>query len=103
MEKLKAAFTMLDANKDGRVNASELQSMLKRLGIHIQEEFTQELIKAASPSENGLINETEFLQWMGKLTCTSSSSEASADDVSEDLIAAFRVFDKDRNGFITKE
>ncbi|CAG0922517.1 unnamed protein product, partial [Notodromas monacha] len=45
--KLKAAFTMLDQNKDGAVNASELQNMLLNLGIHLREEVIEELIKQA--------------------------------------------------------
>ncbi|EDW05274.2 uncharacterized protein Dmoj_GI21841, partial [Drosophila mojavensis] len=66
---------------------------------------------------NGLINEAEFLQWVGRIQALrdeqqqqhdDSTSNASkpvdeADDVTEDLIAAFRVFDRDGNGFITRD
>ncbi|XP_037934435.1 calcium-binding protein E63-1-like, partial [Teleopsis dalmanni] len=71
---------------------------------------------------NGLINEAEFLQWVGRIQAirdeqqqqqqqqqqqTQQEENASKpeenDDVTEDLIAAFRVFDRDGNGFITRD
>ncbi|KAH8305069.1 hypothetical protein KR059_004452, partial [Drosophila kikkawai] len=64
---------------------------------------------------NGLINEAEFLQWVGRIqalrddqqqpedSASNSKPVDEADDVTEDLIAAFRVFDRDGNGFITRD
>ncbi|KAH8317243.1 hypothetical protein KR074_007078, partial [Drosophila pseudoananassae] len=64
---------------------------------------------------NGLINEAEFLQWVGRIqalrdeqqqheeSASNSKPADEADDVTEDLIAAFRVFDRDGNGFITRD
>uniref|UniRef100_A0A1A9WFB8 EF-hand domain-containing protein n=1 Tax=Glossina brevipalpis TaxID=37001 RepID=A0A1A9WFB8_9MUSC len=70
-------------------------------------------------ASNGLINEAEFLQWVGRIQAlrdeqqqqqqTQQEKEENAskpediDDVTEDLIAAFRVFDRDGNGFITRD
>lgn len=52
---------------------------------------------------NGLIDETEFLQWVGRIQALSQdTSTDDADDITKDLIAAFRVFDRDGNGYITK-
>lgn len=51
------------------------------------------------PTGNGLIDETEFLQWVAKIqalkdesTSTSSSSSQAEqdDDLTQDLVAAFR-------------
>ncbi|XP_023167042.1 calcium-binding protein E63-1 isoform X1 [Drosophila hydei] len=114
---LRTAFDLLDRNRDGRVTANELQFMLKNLGINVRDEIIHDLIREASHSGNGLINEAEFLQWVGRIQALrdeqqqqhdDSSSTASkpvdeADDVTEDLIAAFRVFDRDGNGFITRD
>jgi len=61
-----------------------------------------------------LMNEAEFLQWVKRIqalrptqsthsTSSSSSTSSSNDEeVRLDIIAAFRVFDRDKNGFITK-
>lgn len=52
---------------------------------------------------NGLIDESEFLQWVGRIQALSQdTSTDDADDITKDLIAAFRVFDRDGNGYITK-
>ncbi|XP_055843590.1 calcium-binding protein E63-1 isoform X1 [Episyrphus balteatus] len=106
---LRTAFDLLDRNRDGRVTANELQFMLKNLGINVRDELIDDLIKEASHTGNGLIDETEFLQWVGRIQALRDETEESTsktdelDDVTEDLIAAFRVFDRDGNGFITQD
>ncbi|XP_030380186.1 calcium-binding protein E63-1 isoform X3 [Scaptodrosophila lebanonensis] len=110
---LRTAFDLLDRNRDGRVTANELQFMLKNLGINVRDEIIHDLIREASHSGNGLINEAEFLQWVGRIQAlrdeqqqheeNASKPVDEADDVTEDLIAAFRVFDRDGNGFITRD
>ncbi|XP_002135302.2 calcium-binding protein E63-1 isoform X1 [Drosophila miranda] len=112
---LRTAFDLLDRNRDGRVTANELQFMLKNLGINVRDEIIHDLIREASHSGNGLINEAEFLQWVGRIQAlrdeqqqhddnpSNSKPLDEADDVTEDLIAAFRVFDRDGNGFITRD
>lgn len=96
VQELKAAFSMLDKNQDGRVNAAEIKHMLDKLGIVWTEPMIQQLIDQASQKGDGLIDEEEFLTWMAK-------QGVHDDDVMEDLLAAFRVFDKDRNGYITRD
>lgn len=95
-KELKAAFVLLDKNQDGRVNAAEIKHMLENLGIVLTDTMIQDLIVQASGRDDGLISEDEFLAWMAAQTSIK-------DDVMEDLLAAFRVFDKDSNGYITKD
>lgn len=95
---LKAAFSLLDKNCDGRVNASELKSMMETLGISVSDDYIEEILKRATQSGEGLISEEEFMQFMSK-----QSHAANADEAMEDLVAAFRVFDKDQNGYITRD
>lgn len=45
---LRIAFDLLDRNQDGRVTASELQFMLKNLGIVVRDELIDDLIKEAT-------------------------------------------------------
>jgi Ca2+-binding EF-hand superfamily protein len=54
-----------------------------------------------------LMNETEFFQWVKRIQALrpppEQTSGSSADEEAGlDLVAAFRVFDRDKNGFITK-
>ncbi|XP_070135644.1 calcium-binding protein E63-1 isoform X6 [Drosophila bipectinata] len=100
---LRTAFDLLDRNRDGRVTANELQFMLKNLGINVRDEIIHDLIREASHSGNGLINEAEFLQWVGRIqalrdeqqqheeSASNSKPADEADDVTEDLIAAFSI------------
>lgn len=51
-----------------------------------------------------MIDETEFLQWIARIQALRESpttSTAEDDDLTQDLVAAFRVFDRDNNGYIT--
>uniref|UniRef100_A0A224YV18 Calmodulin n=1 Tax=Rhipicephalus zambeziensis TaxID=60191 RepID=A0A224YV18_9ACAR len=95
-KELKAAFLLLDKNQDGRVNAAEIKHMLDNLGILLNDSMIEKLVVQASGRDDGLISEDEFLAWMAAQTSIK-------DDVMEDLLAAFRVFDKDANGYITKD
>ncbi|XP_023230543.1 calcium-binding protein E63-1-like [Centruroides sculpturatus] len=97
IQELKAAFSMLDKNQDGRVSATEIKFMLDNFGICLTDSTIQHLIQQASGNNDGLIDESEFLAWMA------SHQQALMDDETEDLLAAFRVFDRDRNGYITRD
>jgi len=91
---LKTAFSLLDKNQDGRVSLPEMKEMLTNLGIGMDDCVLETLIRQAN--EDGLVSEEEFLSWMAHQTPTE-------DDLMEDLLAAFRVFDKDGNGYITRD
>ncbi|CAL8110427.1 unnamed protein product [Orchesella dallaii] len=95
LQELRMAFRLLDRNKDGRISVSEFQLMLKNFGINVPDEMVQEFIN--SKSRSGSLTENDFIGWVG------SSVAAIPDDASKDLMAAFRVFDKDGNGFITRD
>ncbi|XP_013782320.1 calcium-binding protein E63-1-like [Limulus polyphemus] len=97
VRELKAAFDLLDKNKDGRVNASEIKCMLEKLRIFLTDAMVHHLVQQATKRDDGLISEDEFLSWMARHQNTMK------DDVMEDLLAAFRVFDKDKNGFISRD
>lgn len=54
------------------------------------------------------MDESEFLAWVSRIQEIAQSNDQGSshseldDDLSKDLIAAFRVFDRDCNGFISK-
>ena len=48
------------------------------------------------------MNETEFYDWVKRIQSLRQDAFVADDDPRQDFIAAFRVFDSDKNGFITK-
>lgn len=100
----------MDSDRDGRITALEVQSMLQQLGINLREDIVLNLVRQASQSGSTLMNETEFFQWVKRIQALRPSQSddnaggSSADEEAGlDLVAAFRVFDRDKNGFITKD
>ncbi|KAF2899052.1 hypothetical protein ILUMI_07120 [Ignelater luminosus] len=99
LQDLRTAFDLLDRNQDGKLTAAELQFMLGKLGIDLSDEVVQQLLKSASGTGNELLSETEFMHWVKKIQSLLPDQE---DDISKDLIAAFRVFDVEQKGYITR-
>lgn len=95
--------------------------MLNNLGIEIKDEKAEEIIRTASHSGtfsakykkcryhviswfflgNELIDENDFLSFVKQIQQLAPS--LGEEDVSMDLMAAFKVFDLDGDGFITRE
>jgi len=100
---LRMAFILMDSDNDGRVTAMEIQNMLSSLGIVLREEVVVNLVRQASQSGSTLMNETEFYDWVKRIQSLRQDAFTVDDDPRQDFVAAFRVFDSDNNGFITKD
>ncbi|KAJ2949013.1 hypothetical protein O0L34_g5954 [Tuta absoluta] len=107
LNNLRTAFGLLDRDADGHVTPAELQFMLRNLGIQVSDDLISDLIKDASRTGNGLIDENEFMQWVTKIQAIQgmdvSNNLDSEEEITRDLLAAFKVFDRDDNGYITRD
>ncbi|XP_049873882.1 calcium-binding protein E63-1 isoform X2 [Pectinophora gossypiella] len=108
LNNLRTAFGLLDRDSDGHVTPAELQFMLRNLGIQVSDDLIADLIKDASRTGNGLIDENEFMQWVTKIQAiqgldVGASGGDSEEEITRDLLAAFKVFDRDDNGYITRD
>lgn len=99
------AFKLLDKNSDGHMSVSELQAMLENMGIEMNIEFIDLLVKEASGSGNLCLDETEFMNWVYKIQTiredfsnkkeksekvpTETTKEEEYDELQNDLKAAF--------------
>ncbi|KAJ7295726.1 hypothetical protein O6H91_18G077000 [Diphasiastrum complanatum] len=81
------AFGLYDTDRDGRITMAELITVMRALGQNPTEE------EIADGNTNKTVDFAEFLTLMSK--------KSKNIDSEEDLKAAFRVFDKDHNGFIS--
>ncbi|XP_044472049.1 calmodulin-like protein 12 isoform X1 [Mangifera indica] len=121
-EEMKAAFKVFDKDQNGFISAAELRLFMTNLGEKMTDEEVKELIQEADVDGDGQVNYDEFVRVMlegvvkdisSKLsssTSTSASTSASSNlinlkrldtDTEEEMKAAFKVFDKDQNGFIS--
>ena len=88
----KSIFEMHDSNKDGSVNSLELANILKWININISDEEIKEIMTEIELEGNGEINYDEFISILNK-------REKDVDN-EEELLKAFKVFDKEGNGLI---
>eukprot|EP00250_Pteridium_aquilinum_P011292 c19970_g1_i1 orf=1-1038(-) len=104
---LQRVFRTFDENGDGSVSSTEISSILEKLGISTSEYSIQSLLAGLVTKSQGQVDEAEFLLLYESVCCfveqlDASASSSSVDaDMDEDLLAAFHVFDKDGNGFIS--
>lgn len=62
--KYEATFSLVDANNDGRIGASELQSMMTALGKEVSDERAAEMIRKMDGDGDGEISLEEFAAFM---------------------------------------
>lgn len=63
---LRTAFGLLDRDSDGHVTLTELQFMLRNLGIEVKDELLQDLMKDASRAGTHF----EYIRFSEELTRT---------------------------------
>jgi len=94
IKQLRDTFMALDANGDGLLTASELREGLAKAGLKEIPPDLQEILKDVDSDGSGVIDYTEFL------AATVDKRSYLAEDV---CWGAFRVFDKNGDGKISKE
>ncbi|XP_075639970.1 calcium-dependent protein kinase 29-like isoform X2 [Castanea sativa] len=91
---LKQMFNNMDTDKSGTITLEELKIGLTRLGSRLSETEIKQLMDAADVDKNGIIDYSEFI------TATMHRHKLERD---EHLYKAFKYFDQDDSGFITRE
>lgn len=94
-EELTQVFKKLDANGDGKISASELRSVMGRLGQEASEEEVKRMIKEVDADGDGFIDLQEFMEL--------NTKDVDYEEAVESLKEAFQVFDVDKNGAISAE
>ncbi|EOA34990.1 hypothetical protein CARUB_v10020082mg [Capsella rubella] len=91
---LKQMFKNMDTDSSGTITFDELRSGLHRLGSKLTESEIKQLMEAADVDQSGTIDYIEFI------TATMHRHRLEKE---ENLIEAFKFFDKDRSGYITRD
>jgi len=93
IKEMKAIFTKLDKDGDGQLTFEEIAEGLKEADLPINDDM-KELLQAIDSDNSGKIDYSEFI------AATLSKKQV----IQEDLCwAAFKIFDLDGNGKITKD
>nr|XP_056701876.1 calmodulin-A-like [Euleptes europaea] len=93
LAEFKEAFSLFDKDGDGAITTKELGTVMRSLGHNPTEAELQAMINDIDANGSGTVDFPEFLSLMAKRTRESAGEEEIRD--------AFRVFDKDGNGYIS--
>lgn len=89
----KEAFALFDSDGDGTITTKELGVVMRSLGQTPTEAELKDMIAEVDANKDGTIDFKEFLGLM--------SRQSKGRDSQEELREAFKVFDKDGNGYIS--
>jgi len=92
---LKRAFDMFDREKKGSIACNNVGSILRTLGQTFEESDLQALIAEVDADGSGQLEFDEFLTLTAKFLV-----EEDAEGMQEELKEAFRLYDKEGNGYI---
>ena len=92
-KELQDVFDQFDKDKDGKISAKELENAMQSMGQNPTVDEVQEMMREVDLNQDGKIDFDEFMYLM-----TKSSTDTQTED---EVINAFRVFDKEGNGLIS--
>lgn len=93
---IKGAFLLFDRNGDGVISGTELEMVLRALGERPSASEMARIIRKVDRDRNGSIDFQEFLAFMARKVSVRVYTR-------DDVLKAFLVFDRDGNGYITKD
>ena len=91
----RCAFELFDKNHDELISYEELATVMRNLGQNPSEEDLMGMIKEVDSNDNGSVDFNEFLSLM--------VNKMKDNDSEEEMQEAFRIFDKEGCGYITKK
>eukprot|EP00058_Branchiostoma_floridae_P007764 XP_002593252.1 hypothetical protein BRAFLDRAFT_124868 [Branchiostoma floridae] len=89
------AFDMFDQNGDGHITTAELGNVLRALGQNPTDAELRDMIKKADADGDGTTNFSEFLRLV--------SRKSTRENTEQELLDAFRAFDKGYADQLTEE
>jgi len=94
IEDFRHAFEFFDKNGDGNITSKEFESILRGLGHSHDEQNIKQMMSKYDGDGNSCIDFPEFVEFMASKKRSFGENESS-------IRNAFRVLDKDCNGYIT--
>ena len=94
IEEFQEAFALFDRKGDGTIPIEELPTVLRALGLDRQKDRYKAMMRKLKADKNGMIDFPQFLKVMEPVL-------EDTEDMEGDLLEAFQLFDKEKNGFIS--
>ncbi|KAL2167127.1 hypothetical protein VTG60DRAFT_1681 [Thermothelomyces hinnuleus] len=91
----KQVFEIFDKDGTGDITADELGQVMRELGLNPSEAELRDLVSEVDINNDGVISFEEFLALM--------SQTVKEVDTEQELLNAFKVFDKDGSGTISSD
>lgn len=103
--RLRRIYDAVDENGDGKLTIEEISGFLKKLGMQMSDEDVESVVRPLSSSGDGSLEFEQFISLYESL-CQDirlNTDHEEGGESSDDLMEAFRVFDKNRDGYISSE
>ena len=91
--KLHSNFDLFDKDKDGLIYYQELKELMKETTSNLTEADLQDLLNDTDMNEKGQIKFQTYVEIVNKIN--------KKNDSEDELIQAFKIFDKDDSGLIS--
>ena len=94
IEEFKEAFLIFDLDHDNAISTDELGQVMRAMGYTPTQAELEEMIREVDADGNGSLDFSEFLTLM--------ASKLRYNDTEEELLEAFKIFDRDGDQLIRK-
>ncbi|XP_045589513.1 troponin C isoform X1 [Procambarus clarkii] len=98
MHALRKAFATVDKAKKGYIEAKDLEAILNNMGTAFDVDDLNETIKRVDIDQDGKINFDKFV-----IIASNFIQDDDEETITSELKEAFRLYDKEGNGYITTQ
>ncbi len=91
----RCAFQLFDKDSNGEIDTIDLRNILKKLRYDPSDDDLKDMIKEVDTNKDGKVQFHEFLELM--------SHKMKDHDSEEEMLEAFKIFDIDNTGYVTKD
>ncbi|XP_018575213.1 troponin C, isotype gamma-like [Anoplophora glabripennis] len=98
---LKSTFDAFDVDRKGYIEADMIGTIMDMLGTHVMAEELDTIVSEIDEDGNGEVSFEEFANLAARFLVEEEDEDTEA--IQMELKGAFRLYDRDGNGFITIE
>ncbi|GLJ13281.1 hypothetical protein SUGI_0209570 [Cryptomeria japonica] len=100
LDEIRRIYEIIDGNADGVVSVGEISGFVNRLGIPISEQDITCMFSSLRNDEDKF-NCVGFEEFVHLYLSIFSNEDVELEDESKDLMEAFKVFDRNEDGYIS--